>query len=132
MKPTKHEEEIIALRAQLEAMVATKKAARTRGGGGIANTSTIINRSTGGKRTFRGKGSWRNITPKVGEPHSKTHEGDTWHYCTHHGYWAAHKSSECEMEKKRKASQTKQDGITAAMAEVGVEDVYEDDEASQE
>ena len=74
-------------------------------------------------RTFNGKMAFRNTKPKAGEPTTKVVDGDTWHYCFHHGSWGCHKASECRMHQKKKNEGGDATAITASLAQVGIEDV---------
>jgi hypothetical protein len=74
------------------------------------------------QRTFTGRLAWRNVAPAVGDPTTKVVEGEEWMYCAHHGYWCKHLSDACRDRPEG------EDEVTANMAAVGIEDVYEDEE----
>jgi hypothetical protein len=84
-----------------------------------------------GKATFKGKWAWRKVKPKQGEKLTKKFEGEPWDWCEHHGYWCKHTTADCEKfknEQKKKNSSADASNITAAMAQLGIEDVVEESE----
>jgi hypothetical protein len=44
-----------------------------------------------------GKWSWLKVAPKQqGNKNTKSHDGKTYHWCTHHARWCHHTSAECK------------------------------------
>ena len=125
---TKEQEEIIALRAQINSWKPKQRSTPAR-------TAKATETTTPGKKTFKGKHAWRSVPPKAGEPHKKTVDGEEWMYCKFHKYWAKHTSEECCLnpQNKDKTHQHDKDkepeiDLAAAMASVGVEEVDDKDE----
>ena len=129
--PTEEQEDIVALKAKLEAAVANIKQRRNKFQAGDMNRNKASKKvafkidkgkAKGKKdRNFSGKMAFRNTKPKAREPTTKVVDGDTWHYCYHHGFWGHHKASECRMHnKKNEGGDTA--AITASLAEVGISD----------
>ncbi len=44
---------------------------------------------------------WRKTPPKDGEPHKKSHNGRTFHWCKHYMAWGYHLEKECCMGQER-------------------------------
>ena len=129
--PTEEQEDIVALKAKLEAAIANIKQRRNKFQAGDMNRNKASKKvafkvdkgkAKGKKdRNFPGKMAFRNTKPKAREPTTKVVDGDTWHYCYHHGFWGRHKASECRMHnKKNEGGDTA--AITASLAEVGITD----------
>jgi hypothetical protein len=62
-------------------------------------------------------------------PTTKTIDGNTWKWCSHHGYWCDHHDNECRDKKKAAAKKSANvPGMTlqASMATIGIDDVYDD------
>ena len=129
--PTEEQEDIVALKAMLEATVANIKQRCNKLQARDVNRNKAskkvafkINKgkARGRKdRNFSGKKAFHNMKPKAREPTTKVVDGDTWHYCYHHGFWGRHKASECRMHnKKNKGGDAT--AITASLAEVGITD----------
>ena len=134
--PSEEQEQIVALQAQIATLKKPKAAPKdnksnkgkkgkdkgdSKGKKKDKDGKTIEVKTPAGKtKTFKGKWAWRGIKPKSGESNTKEFDGKTWHFCTHHGYWVMHKSTDCELGDK------KNDKITAAMAQLGIEDIQEE------
>jgi hypothetical protein len=54
-------------------------------------------RNEDGSRRWTGKMAWKGNKPKDGEASSKNVGDITYHWCPHHGFWTAHKPSECTL-----------------------------------
>ena len=124
--PSKEHEEIVALKAKLEAAVASMKQRRGKpfqkeGGKGGGKVGGKQQKKKG---MHSGKMAFRNTKPKAGESHTKNVDGDIWHYCPHHGFWGRHKASECRKNKKGDEASE----ITASLAQVGIQDLGEESE----
>ena len=114
------QEQIIALGAELEAFkkkgmqkVATKAAETPK-------KKTTLKKNKEGIPIFEGEEKWRNKPPKVGKSHTKVWKDKTYHYCVYHKYWCSHESNACKKKNRKQASKT--DEITAALAQVGIEE----------
>ena len=46
------------------------------------------------------KPKWKTVSPKVGEPTTKSSNGKTYHWCPNHNKWTIHSASECRGLKK--------------------------------
>jgi hypothetical protein len=68
-----------------------------------------------------GKQHWRNTKPLPHEPTTKTVDGSTWHYCTHHQAWGRHTTEECI--KRPFTTVSNQVTATASMAHIGIQDI---------
>jgi hypothetical protein len=127
---TEEQQELVALRAELEAMRKDGKK-KQEGGKKPTKESKKKKPTKKGKATFKGKWAWRKVKPKQGEKLTKKFEGETWDWCEHHGYWCKHTTADCEKfknEQKKKNSSADASNITAAMAQLGIEDVVEESE----
>lgn len=86
------------------------------------------------KKKFSGKQAWRNKPPKPGKPTSVTKtingEDQTWHYCTHHGYWVQHTSEECRLNPANK-DDNESTQIRAALASVNIDDIHASESDSE-
>jgi hypothetical protein len=54
-------------------------------------------RNEDGTRCWTGKMAWKGNKPKDGEASSKTLGDINYYWCPHHGFWTAHKPSECTL-----------------------------------
>ena len=128
-KPSAEQEEIIALKAQMEHWK-TKKTPKT----APAKTTDDptkrkkLKKDSTGKPIFEGKEKWKNKAPAPGQPTTKTVKGKTFHYCAKHGYWCIHSTNECRLTS---GEQPEAEAITAAMADVGIEDLELDDQSNE-
>ena len=127
--PTEEERDIIAMRAQITELRAELSGKSTKTKKKPKEDKTD-KRTPAKAKSFKGKWAWRHVSPKDGEPHAKTFEGEQWQFCEHHGYWCKHATEACEKNKQQQSQESKD--ITAAMADVGIEDVEEDDDDSME
>ena len=123
--------EIHALRGQVQALTGAVKqvpnAPRAPKGPPTRPSGGGIDAAGKRKAKFdRIKPEWRKIKPKHGESHTKNVNGVEWFYCIHHGYWVQHKSDECRDKPAGPATTTEAD-IRAAIADVGVEQLDDDD-----
>ena len=73
-------------------------------------------------KPFTGKMAFRNTKPKEGEPKVKTVDGDKWYFCTHHGKWGAHTYEQCR-KRQKEDKDNEANGISASLAQVGINDV---------
>ena len=132
MSVTKEQEQIVALRAELNALRTKKSTGKDRSGGKAPKDTSTEGKK---KKEFRGKWAWRNVAPKSGEATTKDVDGETWHYCKFHGYWCKHTSEECSLNpinKKKKANQEPTVDLRASLAAVGISETDDDEDASQE
>jgi len=121
--PTEEQEEIVALRVQVETLKkATDSIKRPR----TKDKKTSNAKKKAATKTFDGKWKWRNDAPGPGASHVRIFEDEEWKWCAHHGYWCKHLTEECEMHKKRENQEERE--ITAALADIGIEDIQEDQE----
>ena len=91
--PTIEQEQIIALRAQVDKLkIATKKANKSDKKDTEDQPST---RSNKGKRRDK-RPSWMFVAPKQDEPAKKTLNGKDWHWCKKHKAWGRHLPSKCK------------------------------------
>ena len=134
---TPEQEEVIALRAE----VAESKTKATSDDKppplAKAGKRKALKKDSNGVPIFKGTQAWRNVPPKSGESEIKTVNGVVWKYCKEHKYWCKHTTSECEITKKKKMNdlcQKKEQGedIRAALAELGLDDINDEDEESIE
>ena len=91
------EEQIIALKAQLEARVTRKR---------------DTNRRSGRKDDKPGPKDWKTKAPRPNEPNTKkvsvNGTENTYHWCPNHKMWTIHKLSECKLKEGDKSG--KEDG----------------------
>ena len=131
---TSDQEEIIALRAQIDTL---KK--KNSGGGNKKNEQSgkkgNDTKKKKGVKKYTGKEAWRNDPPKRGEPNTKTIDGKEWMYCRYHKWNLSHLTKGCKVLHGSNAEETKKDketptanAISAAMADVGVQDVHDTQE----
>ena len=133
---TSEQEEIIALRAQVDSL---RKRNNSSGTKQKDNKKTSKKKKGGNDKTgkkgtakYTGKSAWRNEAPKSGELTTKTRDGKQWHYCRHHKWNLTHLSKDCKVLQAKSSGDKKEeekptaDPISAAMASVGVEDVEDD------
>lgn len=136
-QPSKEQEQIIALHAQISAMK------RSRTGKGKSNPTAPVTPTTPNSQAsksgkdFKGKWAWRNTKPKVGESHTKTFEEEQWHFCTHHGYWVKHTSADCRLKTQKAGNKPDEPptvDLNAALAAATAEDLTfeEDDDTDEE
>jgi hypothetical protein len=92
-------------------------------------------RNEDGSRRFSGKMAWKANKPKDGEASSKTVGDITYHWCPHHGFWTAHKPSECTLAINALAESNKPAGkspakrsLTFAEAAAAVAGNHDDDD----
>ena len=131
---TPEQEEIIALKAQINNLKANTKKNKP------ANNRRAEQRETDSKpkgkaskvepKSFKGKWAWKNETPS--DPNAtKEFNGKTYKYCTLHK-WGTHSTLECNALKKQKGEKKsdksstaneKSDPVQAAMADVGIQDI---------
>jgi len=134
---TSDQEEIIALRAQVDSLKKVKNTKKTSEKGTTKKTGGNDKKSKAkkGPRKYTGKEAWRNTPPRSGEPNTRTVDGIAYKYCRHHKWNMTHLTKECqylqasgEKGKKKKEDTPTAEPITAAMASVGITDVTSDDE----
>ena len=119
---TSEQEEIIALKAQIETI---KTRPKTRYSQGDRDATQRQGRGSRRNRVYEGKWSWRNDKPGTGDPLTKTFEDVEWHYCTKHR-WCQHKASACRSTRSNQPpSEASVPEIEASLANVGIEDVME-------
>ena len=121
--PTKEQEEIIALRAELEK--GGSKPSNKPGSKPKSSKQKKTKRDSEGRPIFKGTYKWKGEAPKRGEPTTKEVDEEKYYWCPHHKYWTLHKPEECRLKDNQR-------DITAAMAEVGVEDFFDSSEDEQE
>nr|ACA60902.1 gag protein [Thalassiosira pseudonana] len=115
---SKEQAEIIALRAQIDALkgdlklsVAPKgnskgdKKDKKGGEKGGKEKKTKNTKAKGDKQRQKQEESWKKTPPKDGEPTTKTVGDHTFNWCVHHMAWVWHKSENCDLGKKRAAEQ---------------------------
>jgi hypothetical protein len=127
MHLSKEQEEIISLRAEIQRQSDKPKPSNRDKGKPPNNQSKKTHK--GAKKTkkvFTGESAWR-MTRGEG-PTTKTVNGSTWKWCSHHAYWCDHHDSECR--KKKAAAENKKESVPgmtlqASMAAIGVDDVYD-------
>ena len=130
---TSDQEEIIALRAQIDSL---KRKGTASGGNKKKSEKKDSDKKKkndkSGKKgaiKYSGKQAWRNEAPKSGEPNTKTHEGKQWKYCRHHKWNLSHLTKDCQAlhgkatGSQKDGDQPTADPISAAMANIGVEDI---------
>jgi hypothetical protein len=54
-------------------------------------------KNTANKRQQKQDEKWRKTPPKDGEPHAKSHNDRTFHWCKHHMAWGNHLEKKCRM-----------------------------------
>jgi hypothetical protein len=64
-------------------------------------------RNEDGSRRWTGKMAWKGIKPKDGDASSKTVGDITYYWCPNHGFWTAHKPSECTLAHNAPAESAK-------------------------
>lgn len=110
LKPSKEQEQIIALTAKLDQAHAAMK-----------SKSTSRSSSTTSNRRHTVRPAWMTQAPAADEPQVKKVDGKTYYYCQEHQCWGFHKESDCRKRKKRLESS----GTTAATASVSETPVTE-------
>lgn len=107
----KTQEELLALKAQIEATQKSASSARTKAKasatkrkGTDAKHKSQLKKSKekGAKRDKQGKKSlaaWKLKAP-VGNETTKVVDGDTWNWCKYHARWVFHKAEDCYLGKK--------------------------------
>lgn len=126
-KPTEEQEELIALKAEMKLLKRAPTARRRTDKNNDAEEPARSRKRTPKdqkepkKKTFRGKWKWRGEKPGPDDPQEKVFEDQTWYYCDNHG-WCKHLTKSCRSSKP--------DELTAALAEVGIEDVDESENES--
>jgi hypothetical protein len=83
-----HEQHVLALTTKIAELEKNRKPPRDRGDRNKQQTPS---------ERFKGEQAWKAIAPKNGEPHAKTVGKLTFHWCPHHGFWTAHKPSDCTL-----------------------------------
>ena len=86
-KPMMEQEEIIALRAQVEQLQKPKKKQDKEE---TTKPRKKLEKDQHGRPIFTGNMKWRNTPPKGGEPITKTANGKEWKHCAVHGCWRSH------------------------------------------
>ena len=144
-QPSAEHEQIVALKAELESIKKTptqtaprkpneKATPPSSEGGDPKKKRERYKKGPDGIPLFTGKDKWRLNEPGPGDPHAKTVDGQLAKFCKWHGFWCSHLSDDCrekeKLQAKRAAAAAAATGtdITAAMAQVGIEDVVSDDE----
>lgn len=77
------------------------------------------------QRVYTGDEAWRNVPPGPREPHVKTVNGRETKWCKFHKNWASHGTDACFHNPENQKPDT---DITAALAQVGIHDVLEEDD----
>ncbi len=104
---TKEQEEIIALKAQLEGMKDAalqisdklKKAAGKKTDQIKKAPKGKIKRDLKGKKDQKQDETWKKIPPKQGKPLTKKVGKKKWHWCKHHMAYTVHKPADCCLSK---------------------------------
>jgi len=91
--PSKEEEELIALRAQVEKLRISKANKVDLAKGRTKENSPT--RPETPRRTRR-RPKWMYMTPKEGEAHKKTVNNKVYHWCPKHEMWVRHTPQQCE------------------------------------
>jgi hypothetical protein len=134
MHLTKEQEEIISLRAEVQRQSGNPKpSTRDKGKPPTKKHKKTHNGAKKAKKVFTGESAWR-MTRGTG-PTTKTIDGNTWKWCSHHGYWCDHHDNECRDKKKAAAKKSENvPGMTlqASMAAIGIDDVYDDESNSSD
>jgi hypothetical protein len=152
--PTEEQEQIIALEARIESLQAQNRALSKRNSNKVNNQGNRNNsrgsnkgRNSGKKQSNNqarndgdylnatGKWSWLKVAPKQGDKTTKSHDGKTYHWCTHHARWCRHTSAECKKGqgpkgKKPQSANGNKPNTTLRFAE-SLEAITEDYEAEQ-
>jgi hypothetical protein len=80
-------------------------------------------------KVWTGDNKWRGEAPSPGAPTTKVIKGKTYHYCSHHKCWLSHTTAQCKAAAKESGTSS---NITASLANIGLTDIVEDDEADDE
>jgi hypothetical protein len=145
-KPLSEEQEIVALKAQITKLSASKQSSTDTqdASASAAPTSTTTTnnkrrRKDNGKhkasftgmknKVWTGDNKWHGEAPSLGTPTTKVVKGKTYHYCSHHNCWLGHTTAQCKAAAKESGTLS---NITASLANVGLTDIVEDDEADDE
>jgi hypothetical protein len=86
--PSEEQEQIIALRAQVEKLQKYKSKSKD-------ETPKVTNAKNNKKKSYR-KAKWMLLAPKEGGSHDKTVNGKEYHWCPKHEAWVRHLPSNCE------------------------------------
>jgi hypothetical protein len=145
-KPSTEEREIVALKAQISKLTTTKKPTSSPNSSGDTDhnsTTTKSRRSTKDKdkksrymgiknKIWTGDSKWRGEAPSPGAPTTKVVKGKTYHYCSHHKCWLAHTTAQCKAAAKEASGDAYKSNITASLANVGLDDIIEQNEEEEE
>lgn len=93
--PSVEQEQIIALRAQVDKLKKTTKANKTKLED-KQETEDVPRKSTNKTKRRDKRPSWMFVAPKQGEPAQKKVKGKDWHWCKKHKAWGRHLPSECK------------------------------------
>jgi len=137
---THEQEEIVALKAQLAAIsdkrgkkeINTNERFLQKKGNNKGNKKPYQKNSKEKKKDFGNRNGWRSVKPAPDEPKSKDVEGVTWHYCNNHQYWCKHETKDCHMKQKHTAVKKKSLEASMAMANIGINDIYDEDSQNEE
>ena len=145
MKKTADQQDIVALQASVARLQSALKKQKTttttpkgpgKDGKGkkTSDKKTYVGKRSDGRPDFKGPEAWKLVAPKPGEPHKKTVGNQEFKYCSNHRYWAQHLTSDCKSgpnpykKKAYRPPRQSQDEITAALANIGIQDCVDDEE----
>ncbi len=100
------QEELIALKAQLEGMKDAALQLTKKLKNASNQTKGKMKKDTESKRGQKKDEAWKKVPPKEGEPTSKTVGKKTWHWCEHHMAFTVHKPQDCKLGKQRAEGKT--------------------------
>ena len=108
--PTKEQETIVSLNAQVTQLKKTIKANNKLLKKAKKGDKQQDDKDKSGKpdkeKKKREYPAWKKIAPKTGEPHTKVVNGRTYHWCGLHQLWTAHEEKDCKLKKATNESNT--------------------------